>query len=425
MDEPRRPAERRSRGLILILAATAVAGAFGYLIQLLAPALLDDAESYLAFTVFWSTLYLFSAAVGGTQQEVTRATRRSDVPVHTPTLRTFTLIAAAILAVVAVIVGLALGPVAFAAAPVAMTGAFAIGLIGYLLTAVLSGVLYGLSLWRPIALVMVIDAVLRGVAVGLGLLLNAPPGLLAFLVAAPFALTFGIVWIGFRREVVGNYRLDVPAARLSVNALGTVTAAAATGIMVTGLPMLLRTLMPTFPAESLAGLVLTITLTRAPLIIPLMALQSFLIVDFRDAGKRVRPRLVKYAVLTALVTALLALAAWLWGPWLVELLSSGRYSVEPYVAAAVMVSGGLVAILCLTGPAVLSEGRHAPYIAGWVGAAVVTIAALLLPLDPMTRTIVALLAAPIVGIAIHVFGIKPGGTAADGATPPAEVGRVG
>ncbi|SIN70388.1 hypothetical protein [Agromyces cerinus] len=401
------PTEGRSRGLVYILAATAIAGGFGYLIQLAAPAFLGDAETYLAFTVFWSTLYLFIAAVGGVQQEVTRATQPTDVPPQSTTLRDFTLLASAALVVVAIVVGLLLSQVAFAAAPVAMTVSFAIGLIGYLLTASLAGVFYGLSLWRPIAILTVVDATLRGVAVGLGLLFGAEPGLLAFLVAAPFGLAFAIVWIGYRAAVVGRFRLDVPARRLSLNTLGTVTAAAATGIMVTGLPLLLRSLIPTFPAETLAGLVLVITVTRAPLIIPLMALQSFLIVDFRDAGRRVWPRLVRYGALTALVTAVLAVGAWLWGPWVVDILSGGRYDVDPGVAAAVMASAGLVALLCLTGPALLSEGRHVPYLAGWVAAASVTVGALLVPIDPVARTIIALIAAPIVGLVIHSLGVRP------------------
>ena len=52
------PQQDRRGGLLVILAATAFAGATGYLLQVLVPAWLGNAEAYLQFTVFWSTTFL-------------------------------------------------------------------------------------------------------------------------------------------------------------------------------------------------------------------------------------------------------------------------------------------------------------------------------------------------------------------------------
>jgi O-antigen/teichoic acid export membrane protein len=398
------PAERSGRGLLYILAATVVAGGVGYLIQILAPALLPDADAYLTFSVFWSALYLCVAAIAGVQQEVTRATRPSPVPPRNTVLRTFTLLSAGVLAIVSVLVGVLLAPTIFPTAPVVLTTWFGVGIVGYLLSAVFAGVLYGLALWGPIAALIAADAVVRGVLVTVALAVDAPEGVVAAAVSVPFVLSFGLLWLVVRKRVIGRFMLDVGPRRLSVNALGTVTAAAATGIMVTGLPLLLRTTMPAASAVAIASLVLTITLTRAPLIVPLMALQSFLIVDFRGTGRRTR--LARYLGMAAAATALATLAAWLWAPALVGWLTGGRYAVAGWAAAGIVLSAGLVAMMCLTGPALLSASRHGPYVAGWVSAAAATVVLLLLPLAPEPRTVVALMAAPALGLAVHFGGLR-------------------
>ena len=398
--------EGRSRGLAYILTATAVAGAAGYAIQLAAPALIHDATAYLAFSVFWSTLYLFVAAVAGVQQEVTRATRPSAGATSGATLRNFTLVAASVVALAAAATGVLIAPVAFSPAPAGVTMWFVVGIVGYLLTAVLAGVLYGLELWRAIAALTVIDATVRGLAVLVALYLQAPAGVIAAVIALPFVFAFGTVWLGIRRSVVGRFALDVSPRRLSQNALGTVVAAAATGVMVNGLPLLLRTGLPDAAPVTLAGLILILTVTRAPLIVPLMALQSFLIVDFRGAGERLWPRLRRYMALLAVAAAAATIAAWFLGPWFVDTISAGRYAVDSLTSAGVVASAGMVALMCLTGPALLSAGRHKPYVSGWVVAAALTVGLLLLPLDTVTATLLAVLAAPAVGLAVHLVTLR-------------------
>jgi hypothetical protein len=48
---------------------------------------------------------------------------------------------------------------------------------------------------------------------------------------------------------------------------------------------------------------------------------------------------------------------------------------------------------------------HRTYAVGWVGATVAAVLLLLLPLDLETRTVVALLCGPMVGIAVHLAGL--------------------
>ncbi|WP_243076975.1 hypothetical protein [Microbacterium sp. SS28] len=401
------PPDGRGRGLLYILIATGVAGLCGYAILILAAAVLKDAEAYVTFSVFWSTLYLFVGAIGGVQQEVTRAVTPATTGATRSGLRVFTISAGVVLIAVSIVVGLLLAPTALSIDPVGLTLWFGVGLLGYLGCAVLSGAMYGLALWSPIAGLTIIDALIRGGLVSTGLLLGVAPQTLAAFISVPFIAAFGLVWLVVRGRVAGRFDLDVGVKRLSANAVGTVAAAAATGVLVTGMPLLIRLMMPHVSATLTASLIVVITITRAPLIVPLMALQSYLIVVFRSEQPSIVSRLLRLMAWVGGAAVLASVVAYFVGPWLILLISDGRYFVEGSVIACVVASAGLVALLCLTGPALLSVNRHALYVAGWVVAAAVTVLAFLLPLDPVARTLTVLVTGPLSGVFVHLCGIRP------------------
>ena len=62
----------RDRGLTYVLGATVVAGAVGYVIQAAVPAF-TGTDEYIAFSVFWSVVYLIVSALSGIQNELTRS----------------------------------------------------------------------------------------------------------------------------------------------------------------------------------------------------------------------------------------------------------------------------------------------------------------------------------------------------------------
>lgn len=402
-----RTSDGGSRGLIAILSATAVAGVSGYAIQLIAPRFLPGEGAYLGFAVFWSTMFLFGGAVGGIQQEVARATspRASDSP--RSSISRFALIALGVVAAVGMVAAVLLAPTAFRAAPVPLALAFVLGLLGYVLTAVLTGLLYGLAEHAAIAAMITLDAVLRGAGVVLGLVLGAPMGIIGFAIAVPFGLASSLVWLLARRRVSGRYLLDISTAQLSRNALSTVLAATAIGVVVTGLPLLFDTFLPSGDAAVIASLTLVVTVTRAPLIIPLMALQSYLVVHLRELrAHRMRRIMLLLGALAAVAAVGVALAVWL-GPSLIGVISSGRYSTDPLTAAMVVVSAAMVAAMCVTGAGLLTLSRHRAYAAGWVVVAIASIALLWLPVLPTSpRALVALVVAPALGLMVHLIAVR-------------------
>lgn len=406
-----RTSDPRAGGLVAVLIATAVAGGSGYLIQLVAPRLLTDPHEYLSFSVFWSTLYLIGSAVGGIQQEIARAARPADVGNQRVTLVAFTGGAVLIVVIVSAAAGFAIAPDAFAGSPTGMAGALGVGLTGYVVTSVVTGLLYGLGRLRTVAVLIIVDAVLRAVAVVVCLAMRASPDIVALAIALPFGLAVGLVWLGVRNRIVGAYVLDVPTRRLALNAGHTVVAAAATGLMVTGMPLLFRLTLTDTTVAAVAALTLLVTLTRAPFIIPLMALQSYLTVTYRDDPQRAVARMWRYLALAAATAAVAGAGAWFIAPPVIGLLSSGQYTASPAMSVVVVVSAVLVGSLCLSGPALLAQARHRAYSAGWVVAAIATIALLtLVPAATDARVAWALLAAPALGLAVHLGAVGRGGS---------------
>ncbi len=398
-------AESAGAGLRSILVATAIAGGLGYAIQLAAPALLIDDAAYVTFSVYWSTLYLCVAALSGVQQEVTRAARPAAGEPPTPVLRQFTLVTIAIVVVVVAVIASLFGSAILPGPTLFLAGALSVGVVGYLLVAVLSGVLYGLRLWSAVAWITVLDAGVRAVLVLAALAMTWPSEIVALAVSLPFGLAFVAIWLWTRRRVVGAFRLDVRLGRLLAHVAGTVVAAAAMGVMMNGMPLLLGITARAGDTAALAGLILAITLTRAPIVVPLLALQSYLISLMRGGGRVVRRRVIIALGIGTVVVALLSAAAAAVGPWVIALISGGRFEIVPSMMAAITAGAGLVAMMCVTGPALIAERRHVPYVAGWVVAAVLTVLCLVLPLPLEQRLPLALLAPPLVGVCVHIVAV--------------------
>lgn len=390
-------------GLPAIVVATAVAGIAGYVATWLVFRGVGAAE-YAVFAVFWSATYLIVGALSGIQQEVTRGTHpRVAGAEHTPIARNFAVAGAVVVLVVVV----ALTPVwMFAAFPQDGGGwlvlPLAVGTASYVVVAVVAGTLYGVRMWTALAWMIMLDALLRLATIGVALALDPHPVALGWAVALPFPVAVVLVWVVIRRRVVGRSSLDVTMRPLVWNVARTVLAAASMGVLVSGFPLMLRLTSPGEDAARLGVVILAITLVRAPLIVTAMSLQSYLIVVFRQAAARHAALLAGGIVLGGLLIA--ALGAWL-GPELFRLLFGEEAIVDGGFIALLVASSTLVAAMFVTGPLLLTRSQHLAYVAGWLAAAIVTIGALLVPIDFDARVVLSLLAGPIVGLASHVVAI--------------------
>ena len=196
-------------------------------------------------------------------------------------------------------------------------GLLAAGLASYTLQAVLSGVLSGLKLWGRYAALVALDSGVRLLAViaawALGL------GGQALLWVTVIGTVSWLVVLGTDPQARERLRtpVDVDARRLTRRALSAMVATGASAALITGFPVFVQaSFKDAGPAAhavgsgdgasvTVAGIILAVTLTRAPILVPLQRFQSALIVRF------VAHRETLYRALGTPLAATLALGAYL------------------------------------------------------------------------------------------------------------------
>lgn len=383
-----------------IIAATAVAGLCGYALTLVVYRELG-AETYAVFAVFWAALYLIIGGLSGIQQEITRATRSVDPAVgpHSSTARNFAAAASAGILLIVLVSSPLWQDAVFPGVGWPLVLPLSVGAASYVLVAVLSGSLYGLSRWRALSAMIALDGIVRLVLVGVGVAATGDPIVLAWLVAVPFPLVIALVWPFLRRSFAHRTRLDVGYRALSWNALRTVLASVSTAVLVSGFPLLLGVASGNVAPALLGELIFTVTLARAPLIITVMSLQSYFVVKFResDFASRLLWSVVGIILASALVLSVLA---WWAGPAVFSWVSGTPTVLGGGFVAVLVVSSGLVGILSVLGASLLADSRHYGYSAAWAIAALVTIIALVPPIDFLTKVEFALISGPGAGILV-------------------------
>ncbi len=387
--------------------ATAVAAICGYGVMYLAARRLEPA-GFSVFGVFWGAFGLVTGAANGLLQEATREVRSaSGKPVvpgpHTRPIRVAVGVAVGAAAVIAG-TSLLWGPHVFAEAESLSVALLSAGIAGFCLHATLLGMLAGAGQWSLYGALMVTDALTR-----LGL------------AAAAFVLGWGLS--GFLWATVGGSLAWLlllaasPKARSAATlqtagsvsvflrgAAHSIAAAGASAVLVMGFPVLLKATSGQLGAAG-GVIILAVTLTRAPLLVPLTAMQGNLIAYFVDhRSARVRALLAPTAVVVG-VGAVGVVAAYLLGPSILRMAFGADYVTGAGLLAWLTAAAISIALLTLTGAAAVAAALHRAYSIGWVGATLAATVLLALPLGLETRTVLALLCGPLVGIAVHLFAL--------------------
>lgn len=392
--------------------ATAVAALCGYGVMYLAARRLEPA-GFSVFGVFWGAFGLVTGATNGLLQEATREVRSScsqagGRPVGPgPRTRPMRVAAGVALGAAAIIAGTSplWAPHVFAEERPLSVALLSAGLAGFCLHATLLGMLAGTGRWSLYGALMVTDALSR-----------------VSLAVAAFVFGWGLT--GFLWATVGGslawllVLLAAPAARSAAGlhtagtvgtflngAAHSVAAAGASAILVMGFPVLLKATSGHLGATG-GVVILAVTLTRAPLLVPMTAMQGNLIAYFVDhRSARVRA-LTKPAAIILALGAVGVLAAFLVGPWILRTAFGSEYEASGTLLAGLTAAAVSIALLTLTGAATVAAALHRAYAIGWVGATLVATLLLTLPLGLETRTVVALLCGPLVGIAVHLFALS-------------------
>ncbi|MGL6233719.1 MAG: polysaccharide biosynthesis protein [Segniliparus sp.] len=429
--------------------ATAFSAASGYLVLLLAARSLTEA-AYTGWFVFWSAFGLATGALNGVLQESARAVRARTAaaperrsPALSPPRAPSPLPSARRLLppwissawspeeparplVAGIGVGVLAGGAALVTAPLwagalfvdagssggalPLAGLFAISVCSVAVQAAVGGLLSAAYAWKPFAALTVLDAAFRlAVAVACARL-GAGPGWFSVAAVAGAGSWLVLLAASKRSRSLANARADVPMREFLRRAGAAIAAAAASAVLVMGFPVLLKITTPGRLPEGAGALLLAVTLTRAPLLVPLNVFQGALVAWCTDRRDRPWRALGAAAAAVLAVGTVCAAAAAMLGPWLLAAVFHVAWPFGRPMMAALTFGAAMIALLTCTGVSCLTTGRSRTNAVGWWAATIAALALLLVPALPQERidlrVCLALIVGPLVGMAVHLGALR-------------------
>lgn len=417
-------------------AASLFSAAVGYIVIVVAARTLDKQDN-AAFLTFWAVIFLVIGVLGGIAVETTRAAKSSSsLPETSPRPaggggRTR-------MGPIALGIGAGTGIVLAASSPLWAPPVFGsdaavlvpvvcLTAVFYAGHAVLMGEFGGLQRWGVYSRLVASESAVRLAILGIVVILGASVAGLAWATAAGVAAWLLFLALSPQSRQAFMLRADTGTRPYLRTVWHACMAAAATASLVVGFPVLLRLTTADDVYLESAALLMALSLTRAPLMIPLQAYQGVAITHFMSRRSEGLKAVAPIFGLVLGVAVAGAAAAWLIGPWLMVAIFGEHYEMSGLVLAALTFDAGFLALLTLTGALTIALNRHRAYSLGWVTACAVSFAMLWLPLDIETRTMMSLAAGPLCGIAVHLSVIvRASSRASASAGPkPAAPGNAG
>ncbi|MBX7448369.1 hypothetical protein GR927_10235 [Mycolicibacterium sp. 3033] len=392
--------------MVRVGAATAVSALCGYAVLYLAARDLEPA-GFSVFGVFWGAFGLASGAAFGLLQESTREVRQATTLTagadRTRPVRIGIGVGLGSAAAIAITAPLWAAHV-FADARLLSVVLLAAGLAGFCVHTTLLGLLAGCNHWSEYGALMVADALLRvAVAAGSFALGWGLGGYLWATVAGSVGWLLMLAASPVTRAAARLYTPGTTATFLR-GAGHSITAAGASAVLVMGFPVLLKATSGDLGAAG-GVVILAVTLTRAPLLVPLTAMQGNLIAHFVDQRAHRLRALIVPVIAVLVLGAVGVAAAAAFGPWLLREAFGPEYGADGVLLGWLTAAAVMIALLTLTGAAAVAAALHRAYAVGWMSATVAAAALLALPLDLEVRTVVALLCGPLLGIAVHLIAL--------------------
>ena len=422
---------------LALLGSSLLAAVSTLLVTMIAQRALNGSE-LTEFLLFWAALFTVTGIITGIQPEITRAvgtartravadralanraasggaaSAEGSAPQGTRVVTVTAALGAIAGALVLVSSPLWAGQQIPHSAAVGVT-VMAVGVFLYALQATMSGVTAGEDRWYLFAAVGGLESAGRLILMLAAALMIPSLAGLEVATVVPMGLWLILAFVTVSGRRLWAARADVPARRLSTNILWSFLSSAAAAVLMMGFPNVLKA---SGAAESepvvLGTLILAISITRSPIMIPLQAFQGVAVSAFLKQRHRPVAAFIKPAAAVVAVGAVGALAAYLVGPLLFRLIYPPAAGAESaYEAAAsgitlgaLVFASALLALMTLSGNMALAVNQHRIYLAGWVVAAAVTLSlAFLVPAPLVPRAIVALAVGPVCGFVVHMVGV--------------------
>lgn len=408
--------------------ATVVSALFGYAVLYLAARDLEPA-GFSVFAVFWGAFGLLAGAANGLLQESTREVRQtqqspnaalpvadgagrpatSDPATTSEGPRIHPMRVAVLVGVVAAAAVVGTSPLwsshVFVESRLLSVALLSAGIAGFCLHATLLGVLAGVNHWSEYGSLIVGDAAMRVSVATTTFLVGW--GLVGYLWATVAGSIAWLVLLLASPATRAAARLLTPGTTVTFlrGASHSIAAAGASAVLIMGFPVLLKATSQDLGAAG-GVVILAVTLTRAPLLVPLTAMQGNLIAHFVDQRAARLRSLVVPALVVSGLGVVAVLIAGLAGPWLLQFAFGPEYRASGALLAWFTAAAIAIALLTLTGAATVAAALHRAYAVGWIGATLASALLLLLPVALETRTVVALMCGPLVGIAVHLAALS-------------------
>lgn len=399
----------RPRSIASVIVATVFVAAAGYVVLVVVARVLGP-DRYLDFAVFWAALYLGVGGIFGIQQETTRSVKTGLLARTEGAAGRWTNAAQSGLVVGAVVALLVAGSSPFWAVGVFGASAWqyvalvVLGILLYSGHAATAGALAGSGSWHHYSYLLIAESFARLCLVGL--VAACAASVLGFAFASAIAMATWLVFLfagPFRRAA--RSRLDSGLGTAVGRTLHSVVASTASAIIVTGFPLLLAVFVRGEDSDELARIILVVTLTRAPILVPLNAFLGMIVSSFVDRREQPIRTVLRPMFGVFFASLVLGLVAVLIGRQLLTFIFGQEYSTDALFIGGAVIAAGFVGVISISGAAVLARGQHRAYTSGWLLAALVTSIALLLPIDITTRVLLALLVGPLTGTLIHVLAL--------------------
>ncbi|WP_139122922.1 polysaccharide biosynthesis protein [Cellulosimicrobium cellulans] len=392
------------------ITAASLAGAVaGYVVLAIAARTLTLEDNAL-FVTFWAALLTSYGILTGLNTETSRAVAQSAVGtgtgVRAPRAGTVAAVVAAGVAAVCLGTAPLWGGLVFGEDSQVLATVVAASAAAYAVQATLLGALSGRGSWDPYAAVIAVEALGRVLIVTLVALWASDVVPLAWAAgAAAAAWTIMLVVSPASRAALAS-RVDAPLRAFLARSAVAAVAAGASAVLLVGFPVLTSLTTPAAVYAGAAPLMLAITLTRAPIMVPLTSFQSVIVSQFVHNQEGAGRAFLKFSGVVLAVGVVGAALAYPVGPPLMALLFGEGYRVDGIVLSAMTFASAGTALLTISGAFCQARNRHGAFVTGWLVALVVSVAILAVDADVTARVVGALVVGPYCGLAVHLAALR-------------------
>ncbi|AKE40453.1 hypothetical membrane protein [Corynebacterium kutscheri] len=377
--------------------ATIIAGISGFVVIIVAAwAFGDNTAKAEEFTAYWGLFFAGTGVLTGLMQETTRTVATpSQVENRARPMVVGIWIALAI-AVVMATTGWWWAPQIISEHRLPGIFLLSLGLGSYTIQAVVGGILSGKKLWSRYALLITLDTGSRMVLAIIAWLLGWQ--LLAFMVITVMGAVSWVIILATRPGI--DVYADIDTRRFVRRALTSMAASGATAVLIVGFPTIVKFVHSEPSTVPAAAIIYAVTLTRAPLLVPLQQFQSTLIVRFVHGSPVRTPLLIVW------VCGILgSITAYALGPWLMVTILGSAYAIPAWLLGALTIGATCTASLMITSAAALAREQHGTYLLGWVVATLIAVIVLATNLPLEIASCAALTLGPLSGLGVQLCGV--------------------